>query len=194
MDFEDKSKADEFETLDITKLTSKDRIMKIVKSPQRPGKACEMTSGLIHEDELPHLAKELDLSIEQLKENLLDVHNYYNKNMHKPKLDKHPEKEHLPYGKCVFLHKSDDSHNCRFGDKKPLHCKLSTDKKHGHKIHNWYLLNHVVDIEDPESIRQWASYLKSHPTIPGGKLNDLVPNKEKLEQILKYELVHKKLD
>ena len=39
-----------------------------------------------------------------------------------------------------------------------------------------------------ESVRQFAQYLKAGgKTLPGGELNDLVPDKKQLREILSYE-------
>jgi hypothetical protein len=45
----------------------------------------------------------------------------------------------------------------------------------------------LVNPTDPESVRQWASYLKAHPTIPGGELRDLVKDEKLLKDILSYQ-------
>jgi hypothetical protein len=91
----------DFATLDITRITPLSRILKMVKRPKRPGKACEMTSGLMHEEEIFHVAKKLRISEEQLRKNLLETRYAFNKEVHKPKLVKHKKKEHLPMGRCV---------------------------------------------------------------------------------------------
>ena len=49
------------------------------------------------------------------------------------------------------------------------------------------MLNHFVNKDDAESIRQYASYLKSGgKTLEGAELKELVPNKEKLRKILEF--------
>ena len=49
-------------------------------------------------------------------------------------------------------------------------------------------MNHVVDKDDPEAIRQWAQFLKNNDPIPGGHLEERVPDKEKLRKIMNYEI------
>jgi len=44
-----------------------------------------------------------------------------------------------------------------------------------------------VNTSDPNSIREWAAHLSVHPTLPGGELENLVPDKERLKSILAYE-------
>jgi Fe-S-cluster containining protein len=179
---------EDFKTLDITRLTPLSRVLSMISESQRPGNACTFTSGLIHEDELHSIATHLDVSKEQLENNLLEKHDVYNKKMHRPKVVKQKGKEHLPYGSCIFLDKDQEGHVCKLDENKPLHCKLSTGNKLGHKLHIWYLLKYVIDPKDPESLRQWSIYLKSHPTIPGGELHELEPNSDILRKILSYEI------
>jgi hypothetical protein len=69
------------------------------------------------------------------------------------------------------------------GEKKPLHCRLSTQDKYGFKLHIWYVLNYMLDAKNPQALREWSIYLKTHPTIPGGNINELEPDTEKLKQI-----------
>ena len=56
-------------------------------------------------------------------------------------------------------------------------------------LEQWFTLNHFVNVDDPESIRQWAVYLKTHDTIQGGSLEELVPDKKLLKKILNYEII-----
>jgi len=52
------------------------------------------------------------------------------------------------------------------------------------------LLNYFVNEDDPQSIREWKVYLDSGgKNIPGGTLQELVPNKEALKKILNYEVL-----
>lgn len=185
---ESEYRENDFKTIDITRITPMDRVLSMVRKPQRPGNACKMTSGFIHSDEVPQIAKVLGVTEEQLKENLLEKRYAYNKHVHKPRLVKHKKKEHYPYGKCVFLDDSQGEQKCQLGDARPLHCRLSTDESHGFKLHIWYVLNYLVDRDDPEAIREWAIYLKTHPTIPGGELDELVPEGDRRDKILDHQI------
>ena len=52
------------------------------------------------------------------------------------------------------------------------------------------MLNYFVNKNDPESIRQFAAYLKSGgKTLPGGRLEDFIPDKKKLKKILNYDIL-----
>jgi len=93
-----------------------------------------------------------------------------------------------PYGKCIFF---DKEVGCRIHEVKPLECKVSMGcKDYGEQLSLWFMLNHFVNKDDAESIRQFATYLKSGgKTLPQAELKDLVPDKVKLKKILSYEIL-----
>lgn len=189
--------SEEFSTVDITRLTPKGKILELADGDARPGKMCEKSPGFIHQGEVEDIAEKLGLSLEELKENFLREIRAYNTTLHKPKHE--PDEIRLgskrtgaihraPHGKCIFLDKgSPGEHKCMLGEKMPLHCRMSTKKQYSHKLHVWYLLNHAVNPNDPRSLREWAIYLKTHPTIPGGRLEDIVPDPGRLRSILESE-------
>ena len=52
------------------------------------------------------------------------------------------------------------------------------------------MVNHIIDANDAESVRQYAQYIKSGgKVIPGAELENLVPDKNKLKKILSYEIL-----
>src|SRR3989344_4186949 len=76
---------------------------------------------------------------------------------------------------------------CTVHPVKPLQCKTSMGRKeYGEDLSLWFMLNHQVNPNDPESIRQYAIYLKTQRTLPGGSLKELVPDKEKLKNMLNF--------
>ena len=91
------------------------------------------------------------------------------------------------FGKCIFF---DEELGCKIHEAKPLECKVAMGcKDYGEQLSIWFMLNHFVNKDDAESVRQYASYLKtSGKTLEGAKLKDLVPDKEKLRKILKFEI------
>lgn len=190
----------EFPTIDITKMTPQEKVMEMVGETARPGKACELSSGFIKEDEVVEIANSLGISINEVKEAFLREVKAYNSKLYKPKHE--PNNIRLgnpytgtihkaPHGKCVFLDKNHpNEHVCLLGEKMPLHCKMSVKGEHGEKLNAWYLLNHAVKAYDPHSLREWAIYLKTHPTIPGGQLEELVPSADKLRSILESDDYH----
>ena len=61
---------------------------------------------------------------------------------------------------------------------------------YGEELMLWFMLNHIVDANNPESVRQYAAYLKTGGrTLPGGELESLVPDKEKLGKMLDYTII-----
>ncbi|MEK0322612.1 MAG: hypothetical protein QQN47_07550, partial [Nitrosopumilus sp.] len=92
-----------------------------------------------------------------------------------------------PYGKCVFF---DKELGCKIHEAKPLECKVAMGcKDYGEELSIWFMLNHFVNKDDAESVRQYASYLKTDgKTLEGASLKELVPDKNKLKKILKFEI------
>ena len=144
---------------------------------------CKFGSGSLVGDDAKNIAKFLSISEEDLKKGFLEEIELFNKKLLRPKLIREKNK---PYGRCVFF---DYEKGCTIHEVKPLECKTSIScKDYGEELSVWFMVNHVVDVSDAESIRQYANYIKSGgKTIEGGKLENLVPDKEKLRKILKYE-------
>ena len=143
---------------------------------------CKVDAGIVLQEDLQRIADYLQIPVEELKNEFLVEHEKFNTKVWKLKQLKEKDK---PYGPCVFLK---EDKGCVIHEVKPKHCKLcSTKSKHGEKLSIWFALNYLVNADDPESIRQSASYLKTHPTIPGGELQELVEDPEKLKKILSYE-------
>ncbi len=191
----------DFSTVDITKLTPKEKIFELVKEGARPGDMCETLPGYIHEKELEDISAQLGLTVKELKENFLREVRAYNTTLHRPKHEaverrlgfKPTDTIHqLPYGKCIFLDKATKpgEHKCMLGGSKPLHCKIASDGAHSEKLHAWYLLNHAVNPNDKLSLREWAIYLKTHPTIPGGELHELIDDPSKLDAFFENDAHH----
>jgi len=127
------------------------------------------------------IARNLKLTEEELTKNCLEPVTKFNTTLHRPVA----VKKGKPYGTCIFYN---TEKGCIIHDVKPLHCRVSTCSKHGEALSVWFHLNYFVNPADPESIRQWKLYLNSGgKNIPGGKLEELVPDKEKLNKILNYE-------
>ncbi len=189
----------DFPTLDITRMTSREQILSVASNKARPGKVCEVSPGYVKEDEAKEMAAKLGISLQELKDAFLREVRAYNTRLYKPKHE--PKKIRLgdsltgaihnaPHGSCVFLDKNQEGHACMLGEKMPLHCRIATHETHGEKLHVWYMLNHAVNSDDPRSLREWAIYLKTHPTIPGGQLEDLVPDEDRLRSILEADDYH----
>jgi Fe-S-cluster containining protein len=145
---------------------------------------CHFGSGILVEGEEKRISEFLGISEEELKKKFLEETEEFNKKFLRPKL----ERSNKPYGPCVFF---DEKKKCTIHSVKPLQCRLSMScKPYGEDLMIWFMLNYVVDKGDPESIRQFASYLSSGgKTLEGGKLDDFVPDKEKLKKILSFEVL-----
>ena len=146
---------------------------------------CKFGSGSLAGDDTKNIAEFLGVSEIDLKKGFLEKTELFNKTILRPKLIM---EENKTYGQCVFY---DDAKGCTIHEVKPLECKTSIQcKDYGEDLSVWFMLNHVVDTKDPESIRQYAQYLKSGgKIITGASLQELVPDKEKLNKILSYEIL-----
>ena len=95
-----------------------------------------------------------------------------------------PKKEGKPYGPCVFL----DNNLCRIHAVKPLHCSVCNCGEDGDDLHVWFMVNYCLNIYDPESIRQYNSYIETGGrVIEGAELEKVFPDKQKLKRILSYK-------
>lgn len=144
---------------------------------------CRHGSGALADEDIPKIAKLLGITEEELKKSFLEEIEKFNTKRFRPKI----LRKDRPYGKCIFY---DEKIGCKIHEAKPLECKVSMGcKDYGEQISLWFMLNHFVDANDAESIRQYASYLKSGgKTLEGGKLEEMVPDKEKLRKILSFEI------
>lgn len=145
---------------------------------------CTVGSGFLADEDIPKLAPFLHMTEEELKANHLEEVEKFHTKRFRPKL----EKNAFGYGKCTFF---DEKKGCTVHDAKPLHCRIAMlCKEYGEDLDVWFHLNHFVNKDDPESIRQFASYLAAGgKTLPGGSLHDFVPDKERLKRILSYKIM-----
>src|SRR3989344_2438223 len=146
---------------------------------------CKFGSGALAGDDAKNISKFLKISEEELKEKFLEEKELFNKKILKPKLLRDKGKIH---GQCVFY---DDKHGCTIHEVKPLECKTSIQcKDYGEDLSIWFMINHIVDVNDAESIRQYSQYIKTGgKLIPGAELDNLIPDKNKLKKILSYEIL-----
>ena len=146
---------------------------------------CKYGSGSLVGEDSKNIAAFLFISEEDLKQKFLEEVELFNKKILRPKLLREKDK---PHGQCVFYH---EEKGCTIHQVKPLECKTSIQcKDYGQDLSVWFMVNHVVDANDPESIRQYSQYLKSGgKLIPSASLEELVPDKEKLKKILGYGIL-----
>jgi Fe-S-cluster containining protein len=174
----------------ISKKTPREIVLRLGEacSAQNCGKkshCCSYSTGFLEKADYKNIAAYLGITEKELREKYLDEKRMFNTVAHKPKQLKAANK---PYGSCVFL---DEKAGCKIHSVKPLQCRLYTCKEFGFDLTQWFYLNHLVNPEDPQSIREYAEFIKFNTPIPGGLLEELVPDKEKLAKILSYEIMNK---
>ena len=170
----------------ITRQTSQETIIKLAPacSCSHCQHGCRMGSGFFANGEVEKLAKFLDISVEDLKKDHLEEAEHFNRKMLRPKSIKNQK----PYGICTFF---DEKKGCTIHEAKPLQCKIAMGcKGYGEDLMLWFMLNHIIDPDDQGSMQQYAAYLKSGArTLPGGELESLVPDKERLAKMLDCTLI-----
>jgi Fe-S-cluster containining protein len=168
--------------MQITKSTKANKIIELSGECKQCGKCCQFGSGYLLKEDIERIAKHFNISDEEFTKKYLDEATVFNTALHKPKQSKNGK----AFGPCVFIKDG----KCSIHSVKPLHCKISTCNEHGEDISVWFHLNNFVNENDPESVRQWKVYLESWgKNIPGGKLDELVKDKNILNKIIKYEIL-----
>ncbi len=165
--------------MEIKKNTKKGEVLKLGKECNRKNNCCNYGSGCLVEDDLKNIAKFLGITEKELKEKYLEEVEKFNTKLLKPKLIR----KNRQYGRCIFF-----DNGCKIHHVKPLECKVSNCGEYGEALSKWFMLNYCVNANDPESIRQYATYLKTNKTLKGGKIEKLVP-KERLKKILSFEIL-----
>lgn len=170
----------------------KDTPLDIVKNLSPPCKCdkcshgCTMGSGFLIKEDHARLASHMNVSEQELKEKYLETQEKFNTTLCKPKLQKNKH----GYGPCMFY---DERIGCGVHDAKPTHCRVASGcKEYGEQLSIWFHVNHFLDRDDPESIRQFATYLTSGgKTILGARLEDLAPDAIR-DDILSYKILTRK--
>ena len=180
-----KHEAGNIASLSITKHTPETRIAELGKECTGCGHCCKVDSGILFEEDVTRIADYMKIPRDDFIKEFLEEHERFHTKCWKLKQIREDGK---PFGRCVLL---DEDNKCSVHEAKPRYCKLlSTASKHGQQLAVWFALNHFVNPHDPESVRQWAAYLRTHPTIPGGQLHELIPEEQRLRRILSYEDVY----
>ncbi|MAE42936.1 hypothetical protein CMO93_04135 [Candidatus Woesearchaeota archaeon] len=145
---------------------------------------CKHGSGVFAEEEIKKLAGYLKIDEDVLKKEFLEEISKFNTKKLRPKILRKGKQ----YGKCIFF---DEELGCKIHEAKPFECKVAMGcKPYGEQLSLWFMLNHFVNENDAQSIRDYAVYLKSGgKTLDGAKLEELVPDKEKLRKILGFEIL-----
>src|SRR3989338_3807572 len=131
--------------MQITRQTKLSEILNLGKKCGRKNNCCKYGSGCLVDDDLKNIAKFLKISEEELIKKYLEEKELFNKKLLKPKLKKN---ENKPYDQCIFF----DGKGCEIHEAKPLQCKVGNCSEHGEELSIWFMLNYVINKEDPESI------------------------------------------
>jgi len=145
---------------------------------------CRHGSGFLVNEDTQKMAEFLQISEDVLKKEFLEEVEKFNTKKFRPKIIR----KNKPYGKCIFF---DEKIGCKVHEAKPLECKIAMGcKDYGEELSLWFMLNHFVNENDAESVRQYAAYLKSGGKIlAGAELETMVPDKEKLSKILSFDIL-----
>lgn len=163
----------------ITKDTKRPALIRAAECRQC-GNCCSHGTGIVLEREIPRIAKHLRMSKRKFADKYLVSAEMFHTPVHKIR----QEKSDLPSGSCTFFRDG----KCQIHLVKPLFCKITTCASHGDEAVVWYYLNHLVNPDDPQSVREWAQYLTVGKNIPGGELDQLVPDKKRLRKMLDYKI------
>lgn len=166
---------------------SKDTPIRMVKELGKDcsmcGNCCSHGAGLLVPEDMQRIARLLQVTEEELKEKYLDEVEMFNTKAWKPKTNKGEK----PYGPCIFY---DKKKQCTIHVAKPFQCLITNCGDFSEQAIQWLYLNYFVNPDDPESVRQWASYLKHKDwVIEGGNLQELVPDRARLKKILNYDIL-----
>lgn len=176
---------EKLQSVGITSKTSPEYVKKLAQDCEKCGHCCRFGSGYFMEDDISRISSHMGLKKEHFIDEFLHEKEIFNTKIHKGKIKQKAEDK--PFGPCVFF---DEEQGCVIHEIKPFHCRVSMGcGEYGEYIAVWFALNYLVNPNDPESVRQWAQYLNTHSTIPGGELQELVKDKDKLRKILNYELL-----
>lgn len=169
--------------MQIKKSTPESVLLKLGYKCSKCGKCCTYGSGFLTGKDIKRISSYLNITEKELVENCLEQVKKFNTTMHRPLVLKGKK----TYGNCVFYNQNS---GCMIHEVKPMNCRIANCSEYGEDAIVWFALNHFVNPDDPESVRQWSIYLKTGgKNIPGGSLNELVPDEEKLMQILDYKIL-----
>ena len=138
----------------------------------------DLGSGVLIKEDLPAIAAHLGIDEKELIEKHLRPITKFNTTLYRPKI------KGESHGPCVFYDKG-----CTIHAVKPYQCRIATRSHHGEKIIEWFDVNFFVNPKDSASLREWHQRLKFKKTIPGASIEELVPDKEKRERLLRGEPV-----
>ncbi|MFH0977745.1 MAG: YkgJ family cysteine cluster protein [Candidatus Woesearchaeota archaeon] len=165
----------------LKKKTSKQAVLKLGKACKRCGNCCSYTSAYLQKDDINRISRKLRMTEQAFANKFVDNAEAFNTMVQKLKTRKGKY-----YGSCIMF---DRDKGCLIHSVKPFYCRISTCAPIGKDIQEWFAVNYLVNVNDPESIRQWNFHVEFSGTIEGAKPIDLLPSKEKLDAILTYKIL-----
>jgi Fe-S-cluster containining protein len=147
----------------------------------RKGTCCRMGSGIVRDEELPAIASAVGVSVEELKHDFLERHSRFGTTHWRFRMRTNGK----PYGPCVFF--DEGATACTIHDVKPLYCRVGICDHNGAGLMQWYNARYFLNLDDPNSIREYAIATKGG-TIPGASVKELVA-----PQLLADIIAHKDL-
>lgn len=169
----------------ISRRTPKKVVLELGKSDCRSRNCsfcCTYGSGFLDGSDVLRIAKFLRLSEEELKKRYLEEVERFHTRRLRPRL----KSRDMPYGPCVF-HES--GAGCAIYPVRPLQCRVGSCNSNSADLQKWFDLNYFVDADDPQSVRDYALWLEFNEPLPGGRIEELVPNELKRRQMLNYEVI-----
>jgi len=146
------------------------------------GHCCTYGSGIILLQEIEKIASYLKITKKEFEESFTENVEFFSK---QHKRFKQNRKDKLPHGSCVFLEKNE----CKINPVKPLYCRIGNCGAYANEAIQWFHLNYSVDKFNPNSIREWKIFTDNKKVIDGGKVEEIVQDKEVLKKILNYEIL-----
>jgi Fe-S-cluster containining protein len=166
----------------ISRSTRKKEMVRLGRECRGCGHCCRFGAGYVLLDEPKMIAKKLSMGEEEFIREHLDLVERFHTPVYKIKT----ARKGTGHGQCVFY---SDKKGCTIQSAKPLHCKVSTCSRHGEAIQEWFALNYFVNRFDPQSLREWNTHVKLSGTIPGGRVAELLPDRQKVDKILRYKIL-----
>jgi Fe-S-cluster containining protein len=169
----------------ISRKTPKELVLQRGTDCRKDNHCCRYSTGYLIDEDHKRLAEFLKISESELKERYLTAVKLFNKVAYRPR----SLKDKKPYGPCIFL---DEKEGCKVHSVKPMHCRLYTCSPDGFDLTQWFYLNYLLDTDDPQAVREYAEFIRFHEPIPGGALEELIPDSQKLKKILGYEIFRRR--
>jgi Fe-S-cluster containining protein len=149
---------------------------------------CKFGSGYFIDGQIEKVAEFLKINLEELKNKYLTEEIMLNKKVWRPKRKR--ERLKMPFGECIFFDSRKEL--CKIHPVKPLQCQIAMGcKSYGEDLMQWFVINHVLDLNNYDSIREYNIMCNviinnGGKILKGGSLRELISAKT-LKKILSRE-------